>query len=75
MEKKCPEEYKDAEQTDSDNPDDPEDKRQEQGSPKISQDKGCPRFRNRQEVMLGKPQHSSSWQTRQCQVTLNPCCS
>ena len=57
--KKCPEEYKDAEQTDSDNPDDPEDKRQEQGSPKISQDKGCPRFRHRQEVKKGRPKRKT----------------
>ena len=35
----CPEDYKDAEQTDFDNPDDPDYKRQEQGSPKITQDR------------------------------------
>ena len=61
--KLCPEDYKNAEQTDSDNPDDPEYKRQEQGSPKISQDKGCQRYRNRQEVKKGRPKRKTPGQT------------
>ena len=47
--KVCPADYKNAEQTDSDHPDDPDYRGQEQAAPKISQNKGCPTYRKRQE--------------------------
>ena len=61
--KVCPADYNNAEQTDSDHPDDPDYRCQEQASPKISQDKGCPTYRKRQEDKKGTPKRKKGGQT------------